>query len=137
MLEGEAQSGTKVVMVGLECRAPCRLIGGGWTRGGSPNEAKVVLHMRAPDAFRFGIGVKELASVLADRLEHAEAHAVGAHEALVDERAESVEISAAHVLHRLERAAPDKDGEASEQRLLVLVEELDAPIDRVAQRSMT
>ena len=115
-------------MVGLECRAPCRLIGGGWTRGSSPDEAKVVLHMRAPDAFRFGIGFKQLACVLADRLEHAEAHAVGTHEALVDQRAERVEISATHVLHRFERAAPDKDGEASEQRLLVLVEELDTQL---------
>ena len=47
-----------------------------------------------------------------------------------------VEVSAAHVLDRLERAAPDEDGEAAKERLLVVVEELEAPADRVAQRSM-
>ena len=82
------------------------------------------------------LAVEQLARVLADRLEHAEALAVGADEALVDERAERVEISAAHLLDRLERAAPDEDGEPAEERLLVVVEELDAPADRVAQRSV-
>ena len=92
--------------------------------------------VRAPDVFRLGARVEQLARVLADRLEHAEALAVGTDEALVDERAEGVEISAAHLLDRLERASPDEDGQAAEQRPLVVVEELDAPADRVAQRSM-
>ena len=62
--------------------------------------------------------------------------AFGAHEALVDERAEDLEVSAADLLDRLERASADEDGQASKERLLVVVEEIDAPADRVAQRSM-
>ena len=92
--------------------------------------------MRAPEVVRLGARVEQLARVLADRLEHAEALAVGTDEALVDERAEGVEVSAAHLLCRLERAPADEDGEAAKQRRLMLVEELDAPADRVAQRSM-
>ena len=90
----------------------------------------------AADVVRFCRRVEQLAGVLADRLEHAEALAVDANEALVDERAERVEISTAHLLDRLERAASGEDGEAAEERPLVVVEELDAPADRVAQRSM-
>ena len=73
--------------------------------------------MRAPDAVRFGIDVQQLACVLADSLEHAEALAVSAHEALVDERAKGVEIPAAHLLDRLERAAADEDGETAKSAL--------------------
>ena len=45
--------------------------------------------------------------------------------------------SAADLLGRLERAAADEDGEAAEQRLLsCVVEQLEAPADRVAQRPL-
>ena len=123
-------------MLGLERRPPSRLARYIQVRHGSLDEAEVVRRMRSPPSWPPSSCDEQLTRVLVDRLEHAEALAVGAYEALVDERAESVEISAAHVLHRLERAAADEHGEPTEERFLVVVEELDTPIDRVAQRSM-
>ena len=88
-----------------------------------------------------------LERVLADRLEHAEARlAVGAlalaDEALVDERGDAVEHLAELEPERLAAtvsavssdAAADEDAEAREQRLLAVVEQVVAPVDRVPQR---
>src|SRR5439155_15549286 len=72
--------------------------------------------------------------VPANRLEHPEALVRVAHEALVDERLQRVEIRACDVLGGPERAAAAEDGQACEQLLLVRVEQLVGPLDRRAQR---
>jgi hypothetical protein len=84
-------------------------VGGRQASRSSLDETKVVLCVCTPDAFRFGTDVQQLACVLADRLEHAEAFALDTDEALVDERAEVVELAAAHLFDCVERAAPDED----------------------------
>jgi ribokinase len=53
--------------------------------------------------------LEQFARVLADRLEHPEPPALGADEALVDQRPDRVEITVADVLHRFERATSDED----------------------------
>ena len=53
--------------------------------------------------------------VLVDRLEHPVALAVEDDEALVDERLQRVEVGAAHLLGRLERAAAGEDRERGEE----------------------
>src|SRR5438067_6692921 len=79
--------------------------------------------------------VKPLDRVLADRLQHPEAVALAdANQALVDERLERVKICVADCFRRLERAAAREDGEPSEELLLVLGQQLVAPLDRRAQR---
>ena len=78
-----------------------------------------------------------LARVLADRLEHPEAAArPAAQEALVDERLQLVEVGVADGLGRLEREAAGEDGEPAEQALLLLVEQVVAPLDRRPQRAL-
>ena len=80
--------------------------------------------------------LERFARVLADRLEHREALAVGAYEALVDEGADRLDVGAAHGLDRLECAAPGEDGHPEKERLLCLSEQVEAPADRVAQGAM-
>ena len=47
-----------------------------------------------------------------------------ASEALVDERLENVEICVAHLFGRIEGAAAGEDGEAGEELLLAIAEQL-------------
>ena len=87
--------------------------------------------------------------ILPDRLQHREARlAVRAvllpQQALVDQRRDAVEdvqaevaIRVADRLGRLERAASDEDREATEEALLLIVEQVVAPGDRVAERPLT
>jgi hypothetical protein len=77
--------------------------------------------------------------VLPHRLEHAEARlavAAAHHEALVDERRESLELGAAHLLDGVERGAAAEHREPHEQRLLVQIEKPVAPVDRRAHRPL-
>ena len=91
--------------------------------------------------------VELLERVLADRLEHPEARlAVGVlaqpqQQALLDERVEVFEgvaraVRVADGRGRLEPEAADEDGQAPEQRLLPLEQQVVAPGDRVAQRPL-
>ena len=64
------------------------------------------------------------AGVLADRLQHPEALAGVAQEALVDERLEEVEVGVADVFGGVEGAAAGEDGEAREELLFVLGEQV-------------
>ena len=121
-------------MIGLEGCPPRCLAGGGHSGRGRLSEGEEVRRVSSSDVVLLGGRVEEIARVLANRLEHAEARALRTHETLIDERAEAVEISAAHVLCRLERASPDEDGEATKERPLIVVQEVDTPADRVAQR---
>src|SRR5436305_4515179 len=74
---------------------------------------------------------------LANRFEHPVAAAVtDADQTLVHERRERVELRLADLLDRRERGAAGKDGETAEQRLLVVAEEVVAPLDRCAQRPL-
>ena len=74
-----------------------------------------------------------LERVLADRREHEEpVVADPLDEAVVDERAEVVEVGAAHVLGRYEWERAREDREAGEQLAAPRVEQLVAPLDRRA-----
>ena len=76
-----------------------------------------------------------LARVLRDRLEQEEAPMLALpYEALVNEPSEHVELGVADGLGCLEIEASGEDGEASEKRLLVVFEQVVAPLDRCQQR---
>ena len=77
-----------------------------------------------------------LPGVLADRLQHPEALARVPEEALVDQRLEGVQIGLGDLLCGLQRAAAGEDGQSGEQPLLVLLQQLVAPLDRRAQRPL-
>ena len=76
--------------------------------------------------------------VLSDRREHEEAALGGLpQEALVDQRAQGVEIRLADLLCGLEVEAAGEHGQPAEQPLLLPVEEFVAPVDRPPQRPLT
>ena len=60
-----------------------------------------------------------------------------AEEALVDEGLEGVEVGVADVFGCFEGAAAAEDGEAGEEALLVVGEEVVAPFDRGAQGALS
>ena len=72
--------------------------------------------MTAVDVRAAVIGVELLQRVLADGLEHQQAgvgaRAAAAHELLVDQPFERIEVGAGHPLGRLDRRAAGEDGEA-------------------------
>ena len=78
--------------------------------------------------------LQTLERVSPDRLEHPEALAGVADEALHDERLQGVEIRAGDPLRRLEGAAAGEDGQAGEEALLSARQQVVAPLDRGAQR---
>ena len=68
--------------------------------------------------------LESLGGEFADRLQHPEAVAGVAQEALVDERLEDVEVGVADVFGGVEGAAAGEDGEAGEELLLVVGEQV-------------
>ena len=82
--------------------------------------------------------VEPLERVLADRVEHAEAPGSPARRTRLFSTSDSscVEIAVADGLRRLEREASAEHAESTEQLLLLAVEQLVAPLDRRAQRSL-
>src|SRR6058998_1559695 len=78
--------------------------------------------------------LEALRGVLADRLQHPEALVSVAKQALVEERLEGVKVGLADLFCGVEGAAPAEDGEAGEELLLVLVQQVVAPLDRRPQR---
>ena len=78
-----------------------------------------------------------LERVDANRLQHAEPAADALQQALVEERAGAVERRVADADGGLERAAAGKDREVREQALLLGLQEVVAPGDRVAKRLVT
>jgi hypothetical protein len=74
--------------------------------------------------------LEALGGKLSDRFKHPEALAAPSDEALVDERAEDLEISVTDLLRCLELPAAGEDGELGEQSLFVFVEQVVAPLDR-------
>jgi hypothetical protein len=76
-----------------------------------------------------------LACELADRLEHPETACFShAHEALVHQRLQLVDVGLADALGRLERPPPLKTASRGEQALLVGIEQVVGPLDRRSQR---
>ena len=81
--------------------------------------------------------VDEEGGVFADGLEHEEAAVVPRlQEALVDERVEGVEVGAADGLRTRRSEAAREDTQPGEVSLVVLVEQLVAPLDGRAQRPL-
>ena len=74
--------------------------------------------------------------IAADRLEHREALAVPSDEALVDERAERVELGVADGLRGLEREAAAEDRQRGEQSALLGIEQVVRPGQRPLQGAM-
>ena len=109
-------------------------------RLGALGKREIVPGVTAVDVRAAVIGVELLQRVLADGLEHQQAgvgaRAVAAHELLVDQPFECIEVGAGHPLGRLDRRASSEDGEAPERLCLGLAEEPVAPIDRGAQRAL-
>jgi hypothetical protein len=73
---------------------------------------------------------------LADRLQEGVALLVEAHEALLDERLQDVELGFGHLLRSVERPAAGEDREPPESLLLLGREQLITPGDRAAQGSL-
>ena len=74
--------------------------------------------------------------IRADGGEHREALAISANETAVDERCEHVEVGAAHGFGRIQPELARKDAQTGEEILLLVVQELVAPGERVTQRPM-
>ena len=122
----------QVVVVELEARRPLlfrlepmrvRVLG----------ELREVVGVTAVPLVAFELLARELAdrleqqeAVVADRLQQTE----------VDERRERVEVGVADVLRGFEREAAGEDGEAGEQLLRLLREQVVAPLDRRAERPL-
>ena len=97
-------------------------------------ECQVVLGVTPLELLSFARLLEPLGRVLADRLQHPEPLLGVAQQALVDERLQGIQVGLCHFLCGLERAAAGKDGEASEEALLRVGDELVAPFDRRPQR---
>src|SRR5205085_1597081 len=95
------------------------------------------LGVAPPDSRRLARSLQAFDRVLANRLEHPEPFRLAhADEALVDERLKAVDVGVADRFGSVERAAFDKDTQAREQTLLLVVEEVVRPLDRGAQRPL-
>jgi hypothetical protein len=77
-----------------------------------------------------------LAGVFANRLQHLEPVLALLDEALFDQGRKGVEVCVADLLGCEEREPSDENGEPGEEQLLVLVEQLVAPGDGVAERAL-
>ena len=93
-------------------------------RLGGLHERKEMIGVAASELIGLGPLYEAIERVLADRLQHPEAVASVAKEALVDERLEDVEVGVAHVFGRLQGAAAGEDGQPGEQPLLLAGEEV-------------
>ena len=103
--------------------------------------------MPPAEVVELAVRLEPFERVLPDRLEQAEARlAVGAvglaDEALVDERREALEhlaqvrLVAADGVGDLQRAAAGEDSEPRQQSLLGRLEQVVAPVDRIAERAL-
>ena len=141
------ERGPDVVVLLVEANEPERLVRAGELGLGGDHELQVALGVPPAQLVELAFGLEPLERVLPDRLEQAEARlAVGAvrlaDEALVDERGETLEdlpevhLVAADGVGDLQRAAAREDAEPRQQRLLGRLEQVVAPVDRVAQRPL-
>ena len=85
-------------------------------------------------AHRVRGSLRELAGVLPDRFQHPVALIRETKETLFDKRLQGVEVGVSDFLCGFERAAAGEDGEGPKEALLLLGEEVVAPLDRRSQR---
>ena len=141
------ERGADVVVLLVEAIEPERLVGARELGLGRQHQLEVALGVPPAQRPRARPAPRALERVLPDRLEQPEARlAVGAvrlpDEALVDERGEALEhlaevhLVAADGVGDLERAAAREDAEPREQGLLGRLEQVVAPVDRVAERAL-
>ncbi len=121
-------------MLGLEELEPAELLRPAQLAFGRLGERGHLLRVDRAQALGLTRGLEALLRVLADRLQHGEPVAISAHEALVDERCQVVEMRGADLLGGLERPAAGKDGEPREQFTLALTKEVVTPLDRRPKR---
>ena len=94
--------------------------------------------MREGGAARLAGGFQPAAGVFAEDVQHREAAFAGrAEEALVDQRCERLEVAAADCFGGFEVEAAGEDAEPPKERLLVVVQERVAPVDRGPQRALS
>jgi hypothetical protein len=103
-------------------------------RVGELAQRDVVLGVPAAHGVSLAATLQQLASVLADRLQHPEALLGVPEQAFVDERLQSVEVCVHDLLGRLERATAPEDGHPGVEPLLVRREQVVRPGDRRPQR---
>ena len=141
------QRGTDVVVLLVEAHEPERLVRAGELRLGGQHELEVALGVPPAQLLELALGLETFERILTDRLEQTEARlAVGAvrlaDEALVDERGETLEhlpevhLVAADGVGDLQRATAREDTEPRQQGLLGRLEQVVAPVDRVAERAL-
>ena len=93
--------------------------------------------MPLPEPVPRGVFRQPLGGVFADRRKEEEASFRRLpQEALLDQRAQSVEVGVANLLGRVDVEAPGEDRQPAEQLLLVVGEKVVAPVDRRAERSL-
>jgi hypothetical protein len=95
-----------------------------------------VVGVAAAQIIGFAPSLELVDRVLPDRLEHRDAVPKPPYEALVEQRLERVEVGGTDIFGCLERAAAGENRQTREQLLLVVRQELVAPLDRRAQRPL-
>jgi hypothetical protein len=126
----------QVLVLLRELLEPLRLLAAGQPCFEPLDEANVVLRVPALELHRLA-GVCQLRrGELADRLEQAETSLGLAHEVLVDERSENVELRVADGLGRVQREPAGEEGEPCEELPLRVVEQVVAPLDRGLERPL-
>ena len=100
-------------------------------------QREVVVGVAAGERIGLAGLLQPFTRVLADRLQHPVALVREAEQALLDERLQRVEVGAADLLGGLQRAAAGEDGERAEETLLLLREQVVAPVDRRPQRLLS
>jgi hypothetical protein len=80
-----------------------------------------------------------LARVIPNRLEHEEARLsvgsrLGAEETVLEQRLDAVEVGSAHRVRRIEAESAGEDAQPREQAPVLFVQQIEAPVERCAQR---
>ncbi len=124
---------TQVVVFALQLLEPFLVVSPA-LRVGALGECLEIGGMPLGEGIAVGTRGQLLERELADGLEHVEALARPADHALVDERGECIDLGIAHGFRGFEREAAGKHRKPRKQRPFARLEELMAPLQRVAQR---
>ena len=124
VVAGPADRPAEVLQLGVEASQPLRCGRSAQFALGARHQAQAPLCMSLEDPAGLQLFREALGGELADRLQHPEAVARVAQQALLDERLEDVEVGVADVFGGVERAPAGEDGEAGEELLLVFGEQV-------------
>ena len=131
VIQRPVQNRAQVVAIGLQAGQPGALLGR--VHGARADSARATNHSacrRRSSSFA-PASLEALERVFADRFQHQEALAVNQpDQALLDERLDDIEVGIADSPGRLELEASDEHAKRAKRPLLVLREEVVAPVDR-------